>query len=235
MKQARRDRRPGSSGRRTVEATPEEVWEALTDEDRLEEWLARGRRARSDRGRRDRRPRRRRRALRHRRDRRGGRAIRLHLVAARRGRELRRVHDRGAARRHPGHRGRDADLRRHEHRAGDRDGGRRLGAAARAVCTVSMRFALGRLRAPGAPTRRRGLRRARRSDAPAGGGDPRPRRHGDGERPRGAAADHAPGRRQAPRGSARRRARHARRGSAARPTTSSGPSRSTRRPTGSRW
>ena len=64
------------------------------------------------------------------------------------------------------------------------------------------------LEGAGAPTGRFGLRRTRRSDASASGRDPRPRRHGDGERPRGAAADHPAGRRQAPLRSARRRARH---------------------------
>ena len=100
-----------------VEASPDEVWEALTDEDRLEEWLAPdveldptegGEIAvRDGDGR----------AQRHRRDRGGGREIRLHLVAARRGRELRRVHDRGAARRQPGDGRRDANtFGGHEHR-----------------------------------------------------------------------------------------------------------------------
>ena len=37
---ARDEKAPWVERETLVEATPEEVWEALTDEDRLEEWLA---------------------------------------------------------------------------------------------------------------------------------------------------------------------------------------------------
>jgi uncharacterized protein YndB with AHSA1/START domain len=39
-KRARDEKAPWVERETLVEATPEEVWEALTDEDRLEEWLA---------------------------------------------------------------------------------------------------------------------------------------------------------------------------------------------------
>ena len=160
-----------------------------------------GSRARSDRGRRDRRPRRRRTSAPA-----PSRPSRRTSDSpspghARRGRELRRVHDRGAARRQPGDRRRDARSARTAPMAAG-GWGPRLARLQRVTAT-----SYSSLEGTGAPTGRLGLRRARRPDAPASGRDPRPRRHRDRERPRRAAADHPAGRRQAPLRPARRRPR----------------------------
>ena len=84
------------------------------------------------------------------------------------------------------------------------DGGR-LGAARSRACGAHC-ASHSSLEGAGSPTGRLGLRRARRPDAAAGGRDARPRRNGDRERPRRAAADHPAGGRQAPLRAARRRA-----------------------------
>ena len=105
----RNDRRaPGRARDAPARPSPDEVWEALTDEDRLAEWLAPEVELEPVRGWRDRRPRRRRRAHRHGRDRHRARAAHVHVGAAGRRAEPRRVDRRGDSRRHPAGGRRDA-------------------------------------------------------------------------------------------------------------------------------
>ena len=155
--------------------------------------------------------------------------------AARRGRELRRVHDRGAARRQPGDRRRDPDrFGGHKHRRRTyRDGDRWLGARARRASAARC-SSHRRLRAPahrhvdsvfGAladPTRRRVVETLARGGTVTASG-----LAGQLPMTRQAVAKHLSALHGAELVSAS--------GSAGRRTTSSARSRSTRRRTGSRW